>query len=250
MKMLCERAGDKEESHKGKNYKYVKKTTRVYKTSSKKIKCPFRIVFKRHPETLLWWMYSIPDGRHNHPPPSTLLGHPAYARSKPHQIEKVRQMKRCRPLKILNAINVEDKSNLSILSTIYAAKATIKRTEWDGRLIMQQSEWLAEKHNYDMQTRVGPGDKVTHIFLSHPRMMDLAQCFYQVLFIDCTYKTNKYNMSLLNVAIHTSDKQAFTVAWCFMEKEEIEDYVWALEQVTWKTNNCYAGFRTKCHGGQ
>ncbi|XP_026443292.1 uncharacterized protein LOC113343259 [Papaver somniferum] len=213
MEMVCERAGDKEKSHKGKNYKYVKKTTRVYKTSSKKIKCPFRIVFKRHPETLLWWMYSIPDGRHNHPPPGTLLGHPSYARLKPHQMEKVRQMKRCRPLKILNAIKAEDKSNLSILSTIYAAKATIKRTEWDGRLIMQQSEWLEEKHNYAMQTKVGPGDKVTHIFLAHPRMMDLAQCFYQVLFIDCTYKTNKYNMSSLNVDSHTSDKQSFTVAW-------------------------------------
>ncbi|XP_026437109.1 protein FAR-RED ELONGATED HYPOCOTYL 3-like [Papaver somniferum] len=231
MKMVCVRAGDNEESHKGKNYKYEKKTTRVYKTSSKKIQCLFRIVFKRHHETHIWSLYSIPDGRHNHPPPKCLLGHPAYARFKPHQMEKVRQMKGCRPLKILNAIRAEDKTNLSTISTIYAAKATIKRTEWDGRLIMEQSEWLAEKLNYAMQTKVGPGDKVTHVFLAHPRMVDLAQCFYQVLFIDCTYKTNRYNMPMLNVVSHTSDKQSFTVAWCFIEKEEIEDYVWALEQM-------------------
>ncbi|XP_026430330.1 uncharacterized protein LOC113326878 [Papaver somniferum] len=228
MEMVCERAGDKEESQKRKNYKYDKKTTRVYKTSSKKIKCPFRIVFKRHHETDLWRLYSIPDSRHNHPPPKSLLGHPAYARLKPHQMEKVRQMKGFRPFKILNAIREEYKTNASTISTIYAAKATIKRTESDGRLVMQQSEWLAEKLNYAMQTRVGPGNKVTHIFLAHPRMVDLAQFFYQVLLIDCTYNTNRYNMPMLNVVSHTSDKQSFTVAWCFMEKEEIEDYVWAL----------------------
>ncbi|XP_026422443.1 uncharacterized protein LOC113318492 [Papaver somniferum] len=147
-------------------------------------------------------------------------------------MDRVRQMKVFRPLKILNAIRAEDKDNLSTISTINTAKATIKRTEWNGRLIMQQSEWLLETLNYAMQTKVGPDEKVTHnIFLAHPRMVDLAQCFYQVLLIDCTYKTNKYNMPMLNVVSHTSDKNSFTVAWCFMEKEEIEDYIWALEQV-------------------
>ncbi|XP_026384119.1 uncharacterized protein LOC113279660 [Papaver somniferum] len=146
-------------------------------------------------------------------------------------MDKVRQMKGFRPLKILNAIRAEDKDKLSTISTINAAKATIKRTEWDGRFIMQQSEWLAETLNYAMQTKVGPDEKVTHIFLAHPRMMDLSQSFYQVLFIDCTYRTNKYKMPMLNVVSHTSNKNSFTVAWCFMEKEEIKDYVWALQQV-------------------
>ncbi|XP_026419390.1 uncharacterized protein LOC113315311 [Papaver somniferum] len=196
MEMVCERTGKKGESHKGKNYKYEKKTTRVYKTTSKKCKCPFRIYFKRHHETDRWRLDSIPDGRHNHPPPKSLYGLPAYARLKPHQMEKVRQMKGCRPLKILNVIRKEDKDNLSTISTIYAAKATIKNIEWNGRLIMQQSEWLAETLNYAMQTRVGADNKVTHIFLSNPRMVDLAQCFYQVLFLDCTYKTNSWNASM------------------------------------------------------
>ncbi|XP_026429176.1 uncharacterized protein LOC113325177 [Papaver somniferum] len=202
MEMVCERAGKKGESHKGKNYKYEKKTTRVYKTASKKCGCPFRIYFKRHHETDRWFLDCILDGRHSHPPPKSLYGHPAYARLKLHQMEKVRQMKGFRPLKILNAIRAEDKDNLSTISTIYASKATIKRTEWDGRLIMQQSEWLAEKLNYAMQTRTGPGDTVTHIFLAHPRMVDLAQCFYQVLFINATYKTNRYIMPMLNVVKH------------------------------------------------
>ncbi|XP_026442812.1 uncharacterized protein LOC113342492, partial [Papaver somniferum] len=197
--MVCERAGKRGESHKGKNYKYVKKTTRLYKTASKKCECPFRIYFKRHHETDRWRLDSILDGRHNHPLPKSLYGHPAYARLKPHQMEKVRHTKGCRPIKILNAIRKEDKDNLSTISTIYASKATLKKIECDGRLIMQQYEWLAEKLNYAMQTRVGPGNKVTQIFLSHPRMVDLAQCFYQVLFIDCTYKTNMYNMPMLNV---------------------------------------------------
>ncbi|XP_026384355.1 uncharacterized protein LOC113279932 [Papaver somniferum] len=211
MEMVCERTGKKGESHKGKNYKYEKKTTMVYKTNSKKCECPFRIVFKRRHEDDIFRLYSIPDGRHNHPPPTSLYGHPAYARLKPHQMDKVRKMKGFRPLKILNEIRAEDKDNLSTISTINAAKATIKRTEWDGRFIMQQSEWLAETLNYAMQTKVGPDEKVTHIFLAHPRMVDLAQCFYQVLFIDCTYNTNKYNMPILNVVSHTSDKNSFTV---------------------------------------
>ncbi|XP_026398969.1 uncharacterized protein LOC113294807 [Papaver somniferum] len=174
MEMVCERAGKKGESHKGKNYKYEKKKTRVYRTNLKKCECPFRIVFKRRHEADLFRLYSIPDGHHNHPPPTSLYGHPAYARLKPHQMDKVRQMKGFRPLKILNAIRAEDNDNLSTISTINASKATIKRAEWVGRFIMQQSKWLSETLNYAMQTKVGPDEKVTHIFLAHPRMVDLA----------------------------------------------------------------------------
>lgn len=48
--------------------------------------------------------------------------------------------------------------------------------------------------------------------------------------MDCTYKTNKYNMSF-NIVGQTSEKVTFTLAWCLMENERDYNYHWALRQL-------------------
>ena len=173
-------------------------------------------------------MYKVDNGCHNHDDPLDLIGHVMVAKLKPHQMQTVRSMRIQKASAILSKIKADDPDNLSSLSTIKSALNTIKRTEWDGRTVMQQSEWLAELHGYTLRREEKDGI-VVRIFLAHPEMIQLAQCFHQILLIDATYKTNKYNMPLLNIACHTSDKNTFTIAWGLMDHENNVSFIWMLE---------------------
>ncbi|XP_026440047.1 uncharacterized protein LOC113338862 isoform X2 [Papaver somniferum] len=151
--MICERGGEKK-SHKGKNNKYVRKTERKkYQTHTKKIGCPFNIVFYKPDgrDGKECKMSKVANGCHNHDDPDTLVGHIMVAKLKPHEMDMVKSMRIQKASVILSKIQADDPDNLSFLSTIKAALDKIKRKEWDGRTVMQQSEWLAELHDYTLR---------------------------------------------------------------------------------------------------
>jgi hypothetical protein len=49
--------------------------------------------------------------------------------------------------------------------------------------------------------------------------------------MNCTYKINKYKMSLFIVSDQIALHKIFYVAFCFMTKKKQNDYVWILEQL-------------------
>jgi hypothetical protein len=48
---------------------------------------------------------------------------------------------------------------------------------------------------------------------------------------NCTYKINRYKMSLLIISDQTKLHTNFYVAFCFMSREKMNDYFWALNQL-------------------
>lgn len=66
------------------------------------------------------------------------------------------------------------------------------------------------------------------IFLTDPQAVVLAQKYAYVLQMDCTSKTNKYNMPLLHIVSHTATNATFTVGYCFMKQETAQYYAQAL----------------------
>jgi hypothetical protein len=50
--------------------------------------------------------------------------------------------------------------------------------------------------------------------------------------MDCTYKTNKFKMSLLNVVGLTSQNKSFFVGFVFLKEETEPFYVWAIDNMT------------------
>ena len=59
--------------------------------------------------------------------------------------------------------------------------------------------------------------------------MELARRFGKLLLIDATYKTNVYDMPLLQIVAMSCVGRLFTVAVCFMKRETFEEYSWALK---------------------
>jgi hypothetical protein len=79
------------------------------------------------------------------------------------------------------------------------------------------------------QFKTANNGSVTVLFFAYSKSIPLAQRFRNILVIDCTYKTNKYGMQLLNVVGITSTYSTFNVAFAFLCEETVEEYKWALE---------------------
>jgi hypothetical protein len=58
----------------------------------------------------------------------------------------------------------------------------------------------------------------------------MCQTFGTVFLLDCTYKTNKFGMLLLNMVGITSTYATCNVGFAFLHAENEEAYAWVLEQ--------------------
>jgi hypothetical protein len=76
---------------------------------------------------------------------------------------------------------------------------------------------------------VDSGGNLKALFFIHSPSLELLSCDHTVLFLDCTYKTNKYNMPLLHIAGVSGNNKTFSAAFCFLAEENLKYYSWALE---------------------
>ena len=73
-------------------------------------------------------------------------------------------------------------------------------------------------------------DVVRDIFWSHPNVVKLTNACNLVFLIDSTYKTNKYILPLLDVVGVTPTRITFFVAFAYLEREQLNNVVWALQR--------------------
>lgn len=59
----------------------------------------------------------------------------------------------------------------------------------------------------------------------------MARTYHHVLFIDATYKTNKYKFPPLHACGMAATNLSFSIGFVFMENETEDDYNWAVEQL-------------------
>ncbi|KAI5652273.1 hypothetical protein M9H77_29460 [Catharanthus roseus] len=67
------------------------------------------------------------------------------------------------------------------------------------------------------------------IVVAHPTSIEMLRTWPYVLIMYTTYKTNKYNMPLLEVVGMTPIDKNFTVASAFMRNEQATTYRWVLQ---------------------
>ena len=74
-------------------------------------------------------------------------------------------------------------------------------------------------------------NRLVCLFIAPRNGLNLLHRYPHVLLLDATYKTNRFNMPLLNICGSTSTKKTFSVASVFLEGEKIQHYFWALRQL-------------------
>jgi hypothetical protein len=65
---------------------------------------------------------------------------------------------------------------------------------------------------------------VKQLFFLHPEALQLYKQYPDVLLMDCTYKTNKFRMPLLNIVFPIGLHTTIQLGLCFMRKEKEKHY--------------------------
>lgn len=82
--------------------------------------------------------------------------------------------------------------------------------------------------NRDFSFQKDVKDRVTHLYFTKDICELKLKSNPEILIMDCTYKSNKYRLPLLNVVGTTSLNTTFYAAFGFLLQERTEDFVWFL----------------------
>ncbi|KAH7518290.1 hypothetical protein FEM48_Zijuj09G0155800 [Ziziphus jujuba var. spinosa] len=137
-----------------------------------------------------------------------------------------------KPKEILITLKRRDENNVSTMKTIYNARHRGKLIEKAGKSQMQQLLSKLCKLDYVEWHRSNEEiGSVTDVFWAHPLGITLLQVFPRVLIMDCTYKTNRHRLPLLEIIGVPSTELTFSVPFVYLQSEREENYIWALEKL-------------------
>ncbi|CAL5326713.1 unnamed protein product [Camellia sinensis] len=226
MYLACERSGQyratKKLKHDGNN------TSRI--TGTKKCGCPFDMRAHRF-TTYDEWTLTVVCGLHNHPPAEHLEGHSYAGRLSKDEKALLMDMSTSmvRPKEILVTLKQRDALNVSTLKTIYNVRHRNRVVQRAGRSQMQHLLGELAKYNYIERHRSEESTMtVIDLFWAHPTSLDLFRSFPRILIMDCTYKTNRYRLPLLEIVGVTSTEMTFSVAFAYLQYERVDNYAWVL----------------------
>lgn len=226
----CGRAG------KTKNCRKLDHTTRVRKTSSHKSGCKVSVLYVTDDKEQGPWSIQHPrqPASHNHLP-TKAEALPNYRRSK-------RTAELVSVVKAHLSAGIPTRQSLAVLCTEFPDSFQTCRDLYnikrEHRRIIQQSVGIVEAaihrlqaENFYTEYGINEQRELDFLFLSHPDSIKMLRQFNDVILLDCTYKTNRYNRPLLNICGVTGSNHTINVALCFLPGEREEHFVWALRQL-------------------
>ncbi|KAI5670627.1 hypothetical protein M9H77_10991 [Catharanthus roseus] len=136
------------------------------------------------------------------------------------------------------------------MQKIHNVVAKIKRNRMHGRNTIEEVLHLSAERGYIVFHRNHEDNNVlSDIVVAHPTSIVMIRTWPYVLIMDTTYKTNKYNMPLLECVGMTPTGKNFIVATTFMCNEQAMTYIWGLDNSSvafWGRDNEPGRERTFC----
>ncbi|KAH1194087.1 hypothetical protein GmHk_19G054976 [Glycine max] len=201
-------------------------------TWTRKCGCPFRLHGKpvRGGEC---WMVKLICGMHNHELAKTLVGHPYVGRLTKDEKNIIEDMTKSmvKPRNILLTLKEHNAKICTTIKKIYNAKSAYRSSIRGADTEMQHLMKLLERDQYIHWHRLKDEIVVRDLFWCHPDAVKLCNACHLVFFIDNTYKTNRYRLSLLDIIGVTPTGMTFSTAFAYLEGERVNNIVWALERV-------------------
>jgi hypothetical protein len=232
---VCSQEGEHKDSH-----RYIATAGRMRKDSnvkSKRTNCLWKCYAARSKKTNMLWKLYERNLQHNHPMTGS-----AYCF---HQHRRLTDDERAVAVSALAAnatapaivemltqkAAAEGRTSYVSPKEIYNLKAEIKGVALQGRTpvdaIIREMQRKGIPHRY----RANQNEELQSFFWTTPMAIILAKYYGYVFFIDCTYKSNKYQMPLMHIVSMSPTNKSFTVALCFLEGETKEEYVWGLQSL-------------------
>jgi MULE transposase domain len=218
----CDRGGEYREQ------KYLKPgQRRRFNTTTRLNGCKFQIRAQLKDGA---WSLSLSHGEHNHEPSQDYRAHPTHRRilfSKADQETAVR----------LYQSGAKTKTVMSNLREKYHGTCPVTRQDLSnfrhrmvGEALQGRSpiqallDEIDEDSDIMSKTLVDNENQITHLFLVHRKSVDIIRQNHDILLMDCTYKTNRYRMPLLNIIGVTSMHTTINLGFVFMHREKETDY--------------------------
>ncbi|KAI5673293.1 hypothetical protein M9H77_13657 [Catharanthus roseus] len=157
------------------------------------------------------WQLFVHSERHNRKIAVYSHGHAQSARLTEEQLQQTEQFRKNHvpPRNILRFFQEQDK--------IYNVVAKIKRDRMQGRNTVEEVLCLSAERGYTVFYRNGEDNNVlSDIVVAHQTSIAMIRTWSYVLIMGTTYKTNKYNMPLLECVRMTPTGKNFTVATAFI----------------------------------
>jgi hypothetical protein len=208
----------------------VNEDFRCHGTTSCQVGCPFDAVL-RHFVAFGGWKLRIRNADHNHGPTPPIM-HPSLWRAamKEHNDEiRTEARTRLQSTKIMRRLREQD-PDIPIFTRDILNDRQHQRIEFlASRTPIQALLYtLQDDADWVYQYQTDDNDKVTALFFSHRQCLELFRSNPFFLVMDCTYKTNKYKMPMLQIIGSTALGSMFFIAFCFLSSETTESYGFAL----------------------
>ncbi|KJZ70447.1 hypothetical protein HIM_09395 [Hirsutella minnesotensis 3608] len=207
-------------------------------TSSQKTGCKFKLCLKKQEPASHWRVMPASTAEpHNHPFSNPITHSSFRAGLLKDRAGQIRQLYNggLRPYQIadyLRRLGDQEDHNLRGLQGIHIANflAQLRRDELAGRAPIQFLYDLLKDSSIGFfwrDTRDIEG-RLTGLFIAPASSVSLWRQYWHSLLLDCTYKTNRFKMPLLNFCGSTSERMTFSIAAAFLTGEAELQYRWAL----------------------
>jgi len=208
---------------------------RIRRTTSQRTGCLFSVVAKESFDRTTWTLRHRPDSKfskHNHPPSTEPSVHRSHRQLPEEDIAVIGDLTTAgiAPRDIRAYIR-QTSNALTTRQDIYNHAATARRNLFQGQSSIQALVNQLNKEGFWSRIQVNESNRLTAIFFAHPDSVAFLQQNPDILLLDCTYKTNKYGLPLLDMVGVDCCQRSFCIAFAFLSSEVEEQYVWALTQL-------------------
>jgi hypothetical protein len=194
--------------------------------------CKFKCNVSRNDESI--WVVRTTYGTHDHRPSVGEFQHPGLRR----RLRRDGFMKELREAffagdSVQNVLNRFQHKVPIIYKDVVNERASHKTDQLQGRSPLQalfyglQDEFIlySDHEAYDF--------RLSKLLFFHKESLKLWATNSDVILMDATYKTNRFNMPLVNLVGATANNETFFIAAAFVSTEGKEDYKWILQRLAW-----------------
>jgi hypothetical protein len=208
---------------------------RQRKTTTRGTNCRFSIIAKESLDKTTWSLRHRPDPQfssHNHEPSWHKSAHPVH--------RQLSDVDRSTISRLTNAgvapkdIRTYIRQNSNTIATqqdIYNRIADSKRELCEGQSTIHAFANQLDKEGFWNRMQLDSDNRITAVLFAHPESLAYLKAYPDLLFLDCTYKTNKYGMPLLDMIGVDACQRSFCIAFAFLNGEAEQDFIWALDRL-------------------
>lgn len=187
---------------------------------------------------------------HNHEPSLHTSAHPAHRQLSLAQEISIPQGEAIgslsnagiAPKEIQTYLRQTSSGTLATRQDIYNTIAAVRRDACEGQSPIQALADQLFKEGFWSQFQTSPDGRVIAVFFAHPDSLAYLRAYPNTLLLDCTYKTNKYNMPLLDMVGVDASQRSFCIAFAFLSGEGEDNFAWALDRLKSLYEQCNTPF--------